>query len=67
MSLRNDYPEFSNIRSHIEREDAQRSFAAGMVLAETLLLAGDMLRRAVASGLGVFRRSTRRVSRPIEG
>jgi hypothetical protein len=67
MSPRNDYPEFSNIRSHIERADAQRSFAAGVVLADTLLLAGEMLRRAVASVLGVFSRSAKRVSRPLEG
>jgi hypothetical protein len=55
MSSRHDYPEYSNIRSHIERAEAQRQVEIGYALADALIDAGDFLRRGVASRLSLFR------------
>lgn len=67
MTRRLDYPEFNNIRSHIERADAQRSFATGVVLAEALLLAGDMLRRTASALLAPVRAAMKRRPARLEG
>jgi hypothetical protein len=67
MSRRPDYPEFDNIRSHIQRADAQRSVATGVIIAETLLLAGDMLRRAAAVLLAPARAAMKRRPARLEG
>jgi len=41
-----EYPEFSNIRSHVERADAMRSVEIGYALADALVDAGTFLGRA---------------------
>jgi hypothetical protein len=54
MSSRHDYPEYSNIRSHVERAEAQRQVEIGYALADALIDAGDFLRRGMAGMLSVF-------------
>jgi hypothetical protein len=54
-----DYPEFSNIRSHIERVEAQRHFRAGIALAGFLIAAGRMLQRGISAAVGVAAWSAR--------
>jgi hypothetical protein len=41
-----DYPEFSNIRSHLERAEARRHLEIGYALADALVDAGEFLGRA---------------------
>lgn len=55
MGSKHDYPEFSNIRSHLERVEAQRSVEIGYALADALADAGDFLGRA-ASGIASIAR-----------
>jgi hypothetical protein len=46
MNRKPEYPEFSSIRSHVERADAMRSMEIGYALADALVDAGDFLGRA---------------------
>jgi hypothetical protein len=55
MGSKHDYPEFSNIRSHVQRVEAQRDLEYGYALADALIDAGDFLRRGVAGMLSIFR------------
>jgi hypothetical protein len=55
MGSKYDYPEFSNIRSHLQRAEAQRDLEYGYALADALIDAGDFLRRGVAGMLSIFR------------
>jgi hypothetical protein len=63
MNGRPEYPEFSSIRSHVQRADAMRSFEIGYALADALLDAGDFLRRAVSALASMARALGARVAR----
>jgi hypothetical protein len=47
MDPRDQYPEFSNIRSHLERIQAQHDYRWGHALADALVAAGGLLRRGL--------------------
>jgi hypothetical protein len=59
-----EYPEFSNIRSHLQRVEAQRNFEIGYALADALVDAGDFLRRGLSALISplqvIFSRRARR-------
>ena len=46
MDRRPHYPEYSSIRSHLDRAEADRGVEIGYALADALIDAGDYLRRA---------------------
>jgi hypothetical protein len=48
MDRRPHYPEFSSIRSHLDRAEADRGVEIGYLLADALIDAGDALRRVVS-------------------
>jgi hypothetical protein len=48
-----DYPEFSSIRSHLERVEAQRYYQYGYALADALIATGHFLRRGLSAAAGV--------------
>lgn len=50
MDRRPDYPEFSSIRSHLERAEADRGVEIGYALADALIDAGEYLSRAFSGG-----------------
>jgi hypothetical protein len=49
MNGKHDYPEFSNIRSHLERTNARHDLELGYALADALVDAGEYLGRAFKS------------------
>ena len=51
MNARPEYPDFSCIRSHIERAEAERSYEVGYAVADALIAAGGLLRRFAAAML----------------
>lgn len=52
MASIHDYPEFSSIRSHLERAEAQRHYQLGYALADALIAAGHLLRRGLSAAAG---------------
>jgi hypothetical protein len=63
MGYNHEYPEFSNIRSHLARAEARRHLDIGYALADALLDAGEFLRRAVSGVLSSARAVTARFGR----
>lgn len=64
MGHKHDYPDFSSIRSHLHRAQAQRHYDIGYALADALVDAGDFLRRGFAAipsivGVATSRRAKR--------
>jgi hypothetical protein len=49
MGYKHDYPEFSNIRSHLQRAEARRGLEVGYALADALIDAGEYMGRAFRS------------------
>jgi hypothetical protein len=49
MSLKHEYPEFSSIRNHLERAEAQRSMQIGYAIADALLAIGTFARQWVSA------------------
>jgi hypothetical protein len=62
MDSRYDYPQFSNIRSHIQRAEAQRHVEIGYALADALMDAGDFLRRAFSGAASIVRMAASRMA-----
>jgi hypothetical protein len=63
MSSRHDYPEYSNIRSHVERAEAQRQVEIGYALADALTDAGEFLARALSGIASIARAAAARLAR----
>jgi hypothetical protein len=53
MAPIHDYPEFSNIRSHLDRVEAERHYQLGYALADALVAGGHLLRRGLSAAAGV--------------
>jgi hypothetical protein len=52
MAPIHDYPDFSHIRSHIQRAEAQRHYQLGYALADALIATGQWLRRGLSAAAG---------------
>lgn len=62
MKANNTTPDFSFIRSPIERAEAERGYEMGIAIADGLYAAADALQRAIASvGRTVARKPFARV------
>lgn len=47
MTTKRDYPDFSSIRSPMERAEAERGYEVGVAIADGLYAVGEALGRAI--------------------